>query len=388
MPRTTATVPRRHTVAPHEWGASAHGTRAGGPPAHARRRPPRTARARPRGACPARRPRRVAGVGRPDAPRGPARIGHRGAVVAPGRGRAGRPRRSARRRQHGHGVGQEPRLPPADPQRPRRGGERPERSRRDRALPLPHQGARRRPAEPHRPARAAGGAARDLRRRHPDRRAPLDPRPRQPRAHQPGPAPPLAAARARALELVPARAALRRRRRVPRLQGRLRRAHGGGAAAAAAGRRALPLGADLRLRVRHGGRPRGARLPPARYAGDPGDAGRVAPRVDDVRPVGAAAARRRDRAAAARQHHHRDGRAARRVRARARADGRLRAVARRGGGRGAHREGAGLRRRRGPASPPTAAASCPRSVASSSARCAPRSCSASRRRTRSSSGST
>ena len=84
------------------------------------------------------------------------------------------------------------------------------------------------------------GPPRDVRRRHPDRRAPLDPRPRQPRAHQPRPAPPLAAARPRALELVPARAALRRRRRVPRLQGRLRRAPGGGAAAAAARRRALP----------------------------------------------------------------------------------------------------------------------------------------------------
>ena len=240
---------------------------------------------------------------------------------------------------------------------------RTQRPRRHGALPLPHQGARRRPAEPHRPARAARGAPGDLRRRHPHRRAALDPRPRQPRADQPRPAPPLAAARPRAVELVPAGAALRRRRRVPRLQGRLRRPHGGGAATAATGGRALPLRADLRLRVRHRGRPGGARLPAPRYAGHPGHAGRLAPRVDDVRPLGAAAARRRDRAAVARQHHHRDGRAARRVRARARADRGLRAVAGRGRGRGARSRRSGSPSRTSTGSPPTAAATCPRSDA-------------------------
>ena len=62
-----------------------------------------------------------------------------------------------------------------------------------------------------------GVAGGHLRRRHPARRAALDPRPRQRRAHQPRPAAPLAAARARAVVAVPALARVRGRRRVPRL---------------------------------------------------------------------------------------------------------------------------------------------------------------------------
>ena len=81
----------------------------------------------------------------------------------------------------------------------------------------PDQGPGRRPARPHRGPGHPRGAGGDLRRRHPARRAALDPRARQRRPHQPRPPAPLAAARARALGAVPAVAALRRRRRVPRL---------------------------------------------------------------------------------------------------------------------------------------------------------------------------
>ena len=65
--------------------------------------------------------------------------------------------------------------------------------------------------------------------------AALDPRPRAVRPHQPRPGAPLAAARAPAVGAVPAGAALRRRRRVPRLPRGLRVAPGGAAAAAARG---------------------------------------------------------------------------------------------------------------------------------------------------------
>ena len=370
MPRSTVTVPRRHTVAPHglpgplhrrpgrrpsgrdRWcargaavsaargpeGGTARSARA---PAHARRRAPRAARARARGAGPHGGARRLAGLGRPDAARRAARIRHRAPVVAPGRGRRGGPRRAPRRRQHWHRLGEEPRLPHADPQRPHRGRSRRQRSRGDRALPVPDQGAGGRPAEPRRRPLAARRAARHLRRRHPDRRASLDPRPRQPRAHQPRPRPPLAPAAPRPLELVPAGSAVRRHRRVPRLQGGLRRPHRRRPASPASRGGALQGLPHLRLRLGHRGRARGPRGSPPRYAGRRGHMRRVAACAHDVRALGATTRAGRLRRAAPGQHHHRDGRPARRLRARAGADRGLRPVPRRGRGRRVGREGEG-----------------------------------------------
>ena len=65
----------------------------------------------------------------------------------------------------------------------------------------------------------------------------------------------------RALGVVPPGAALRRRRRVPRLPGRLRLAPRDGAAPVAPGLRPLPLLPDLRPRLRDGGRPVRPRAP-------------------------------------------------------------------------------------------------------------------------------
>ena len=129
-------------------------------------------------------------------------------MVAP----AGRDRprhgRAARRDRHRHGIRARAWATSRRcSARPREGAATPGRSGRDGDLPRAHQGARRRPARPDRGAGRARGAGRDLRRRHPARRAALDPRPRQRRAHQPRPAAPLAAARARAVVAVPAVAA-------------------------------------------------------------------------------------------------------------------------------------------------------------------------------------
>ena len=133
-------------------------------------------------------------------------------------------------------------------------------------------------------ARAARG---DVRRRHPRRGAALGPRPRAVRPDQPRPAAPLAAARARALGAVPAGAALRRRRRVPRLPRRLRLAPGGGAAAAAPGRRAVRRLPHVRPRLRDRRATPAATPGPRRPARAGGHRGRVATGVDDLRAVGA-----------------------------------------------------------------------------------------------------
>ena len=91
------------------------------------------------------------------------------------------------------------------------------------ALPVADQGARRRPA-PRAGRRSAspGVRAADLRRRHPAEERDWVRDHAALRADQPRHAPPLDPARARALGVVPARPALRRRRRVPRLPRRVR----------------------------------------------------------------------------------------------------------------------------------------------------------------------
>ena len=78
---------------------------------------------------------------------------------------------------------------------------------------------------------------------------------RQLRPHQPGPAPPLPPTGSRSLGAVPPGAPVRRRRRVPRLPGRLRVPPRDGAAPAAARVRAVPVHAHLRARLGDGGRP-------------------------------------------------------------------------------------------------------------------------------------
>ena len=144
----------------------------------------------------------------------------------------------------------------------------------------------------HRGAGGARGAGGDLRRRHPARRAALDPRPRQRRAHQPRPAAPLAAARARALVALPAaRCATSWSTSATSTAGCSARTCArccAGCAGCAARYGADP---DLRARLGDGRRPRDARRAADRDAGHRGHRRRLAPRRDDLRAVGAAAHR-------------------------------------------------------------------------------------------------
>ena len=286
------------------------------------------------------------------------------------------PRRAARRHRHGHGVGQEPGLPRCRCSRAVVGGcGRAHRARGDGALPVADQGAGRRPAGPaSRRWRVPGRAGGDLRRRHPARGAALDPRPRPARAHQPRPAAPLAAARARALGAVPAArcatssstSATSTAASSARTSRRCCAGCGGSPRATARRRRSCSPRPPCADPGEHA----------ARLIGLPvhaGHRGRVAAGGDDLRAVGARPipGRRRARGAAPAQRHRRGRRAARRAAcvdgvqtvafARSRAGvevaGRERPAALAevdaGAGRGASR--------------PTAAATCPRSGASSSA---------------------
>ena len=253
-------------------------------------------------------------------------------VVAPARGRRPGPRRVARRHGDRHGVGQVPGLPPAGASAP---------SSRAREAPT-GRGATALYLSPTK-ALAADQLARVQAWAVPgvraatydgdtaDRGAALDPRPRPAGAHQPRPRPPLAAARARALGAVPAGAALRRRRRVPRLPRGLRLAPGGGAAPPAPGLRAVRRPPHLRPRLGDGARPRASTPPgwsdagaPVTEDGSPREAMTFALWEPGELPDGSGTAAAR---------HLRGGRPAGRPRGRPGADGGVRPVA--GGGRGA-----------------------------------------------------
>ena len=162
----------------------------------------------------------------------------------------------ARRRRHRHRVGQVAGLPAAGAdRRPGRAGAAAGRGATALYL-VPDQGAGPRPA-----ARLRALAVLGLRVATHDGDTPPDERDwtrdhARVRPHQPRHAAPLAAAGARALGPVPAGAALRRRRRVPPLPRRLRRARRPGAAPAAAGLRALRRRPDVRAGLGHRRRPR------------------------------------------------------------------------------------------------------------------------------------
>ncbi len=209
------------------------------------------------------------------------------AVAAPGRRRRARQVRAQRDHRHRHRVRQVARLPAARADRGAGGRHRP--------VHLADQGPGRRPAAAGAVAGHTWRAGRGGGRRHPGRRAVLGPGPCRLPAHHAGHAAPHPAAAARPLgRLLPA-AAVRDRRRVPRIPGRVRLARGARAAPAAAGRRA-----SRRQRRRRPGLPAGLghdqRAGPlcpaahrARRRG--GHRGRRAARPDDLLPVGAAADR-------------------------------------------------------------------------------------------------
>ena len=136
---------------------------------------------------------RLAGVGARHRARRVRRAGSAAALEPPGAGRRAGAHRSGRGGGDRYGVGEVAGLPAAGAVGLRR------RPAGDRAVPLAHQGAGRRPAAGARRARARGRAGRALRRRHPARRARLGPPARPVAVQQPGHAAPLAAAAARPL---------------------------------------------------------------------------------------------------------------------------------------------------------------------------------------------
>ena len=260
-------------------------------------------------------------------------------------------------------------------------------ARRDGDLPRADQGAGRRPAGPHRGDGGARGAGRDLRRRHPARRAALDPRPRQRRAHQPRPAAPLAAARARA---VVARSCAR-----SSTSSSTSATSTAGCSARTSRRCCAGCGGSRPATARP--RPSCSRRPPcrepaahaARLIGMP-----VTAVTDDGSPRGAmtfALWEPADGRRAPPVGDDRGRRDPRRAGARRGAGGGLRAQPRRGRVAGHQRppRGSSTTTRRGPRrSRPTAAATCPRTGASSSGRCATGRCAGWPRPTPSSSAST
>ena len=177
-----------------------------------------------------------------------------------------------------------------------------------RALPVPDEGARARPAAVGARAEAAAGQGRGLRRRHAEGGAPADPHEREPRDDEPRHAAPVAARRPRALgRLLPA-AVARGRRRGPRVPRRVRLARRDGAAPAPAPRRALrrhPAVVPRERDRRQSGRARD----PAHRASTTSSRSPTTPRRgrEALRPVEPTARRRGDRRAAQRARGERRG---------------------------------------------------------------------------------
>ena len=189
---------------------------------------------------------------------------HRRALAAPGRGSRARLGRGLGGDRHRHGVGQVAGLPAADAV----GGAG--RHQVTGAVPVPHQGAGRRPApgaDGTGPARRPGGHPG---RRHPVRGAGLDPPARQRGAVQPRPAAPDAAAPAPAVLQLPAPAAVRGDRRVPPLPRPVRLARVSGAAQVAPAVRDLRRRAGVRAGLGHLGHPGAVGLAAGRAAGADG----------------------------------------------------------------------------------------------------------------------
>ena len=214
---------------------------------------------------PARRSRAVAGLGPRRCPRRLRAAGHARAVPPPDPGRRPRPRRQAHGHRHRHRLRKIAGLPAAGTGRdppfraagPLRSGQNPRRRRRD-PVPVPDQGAGRRPAGRHQVAEAAHRPGRNLRRRHRPRVPALDPGPRQLHPGQPGHAALRHPAQPCLVGPVLPPAALRDRGRSPQLPRRLRLPCGQPDAPAAPDLRLLRCRASTRPGVHRGlghGRP-------------------------------------------------------------------------------------------------------------------------------------
>ena len=166
------------------------------------------------------------------------------------------PGRPLRRHRHGHGVGQVPLLPAGH----RRGGH-PAGAAGHGADPVPHQGARPRPAAGAHRARPPEGGGRRLRRRRLARGAHLDPQAGQRRAHQPRDAARRSAAAPRAVGHVPRPAPLRGDRRAPHVPRHLRRPRRPAPPPAAAPRRPPRRRPHVHLLLGHRGRAAAAGRP-------------------------------------------------------------------------------------------------------------------------------